>query len=358
MARGLVRRDHDRHLGTDSHPPDPRRAQDTKRTPTPGPVVEDTSNLFLRRPPFVGYKLLVSRQRPPLNLLATFLAVYKSGSLSAAARTLGVSQPTVTNHLRMLEDWYGTDLFTRESSGVRPTALGTEIASAIAIHIESLERSLGQGEHIAQGQRRVVIGGSLELISGIIAPTLRHNSTKLPRIDFTFGRSQSLLEGLLDGAVDLVVSSVRPRDESLVAQPIADEEFWLVAAPSLPITGTSTSALSALPIVALGEDLPIIRRYWNTVYGVEPLFNPAVVLPELTAIRAAVVAGVGVSVLPDHLVADDLRLGLLCRIDPPEEPPMNTVFLVMRRSFLQIRGGVVNGLARYILTQLRAGATD
>ena len=299
-----------------------------------------------------------TKQRPPLNLLATFLAVYNSGSLSAAARSIGVSQPTVTNHLHSLEEWYGKDLFTRESSGVRPTPLGTELASAISLHIESLDRYLGQGELIAQGQRRVVIGGPPELISGIVAPTLRHGTVNLPRIDFAIGRSQTLLDGLFDGSVDLVVSSVRPRGETLVSYPIADEEFWLVASPSLPITAHSVSALSNLPFVTLDENFPIIRRYWNTVYGADPHFKPAVVLPDLTAIRAAIIEGVGVSVLPDHLVADDVRHGRLVRIDPPEEPPMNTVFLAMRRSLLQTQGGVVHGLARYILSQRRTQASD
>ncbi|OLT48638.1 hypothetical protein BJF87_19570 [Gordonia sp. CNJ-863] len=241
---------------------------------------------------------------------------------------------------------------------MRPTPLATEIASTISIHIESLDRSLGQGEHIAQGQRRVVIGGPLELISGILVPALKHSTVNLPRIDFTIGRSQSLLEGLMDGSIDLVVSSVRPREQALVSRPIADEEFWLVAAPSLSITESSVSALSALPYVTLDESFPIIRRYWNSVYAAEPHFNPAVVLPDLTAIHAAVVAGVGVSVLPDYLVAEDVRQGRLVRIDPPEEPPLNTVFMVMRKSLLQMQSGVVNGLARYIVTQLRKQVSD
>lgn len=126
-----------------------------------------------------------------------------------------------------------------------------------------------------------------------------------------------------------------------------------MSAPSLPVADESLSALSALPFVVLDESFPIIRRYWNTVYAAEPHFKPAVVLPDLSAIRAAVVAGVGVSVLPDHLVAEDVRQGRLVRIDPPEEPPVNTVFLVLRRSLFQMHGGVVNGLSRYLLAQLR-----
>jgi DNA-binding transcriptional LysR family regulator len=58
---------------------------------------------------------------PSLDLLRTFLAVYREGSLTRAAQRLSLSQPAVTGQLKTLEAELGRPLFTRLPRGVEPT---------------------------------------------------------------------------------------------------------------------------------------------------------------------------------------------------------------------------------------------
>ncbi|NKQ26788.1 LysR family transcriptional regulator, partial [Streptomyces galbus] len=73
-----------------------------------------------------------------LNLLRTFLAVYRSGSFTGAAQVLGLSQPTVTTQMRALERQTGRELFQRLPRGVTPTAVADALAARIAPALDDL----------------------------------------------------------------------------------------------------------------------------------------------------------------------------------------------------------------------------
>ena len=66
-----------------------------------------------------------------LNQLRTFLAVYRTGSFTAAARLLGLSQPTVTMQIRALERQLGRPLYERLPTGAAPSAVADELAAEI-----------------------------------------------------------------------------------------------------------------------------------------------------------------------------------------------------------------------------------
>ncbi|MFJ6948126.1 LysR family transcriptional regulator, partial [Streptomyces wuyuanensis] len=80
-----------------------------------------------------------------LNLLRTFLAVYRSGSFTAAAPLLGLSQPTVTTQMRALERQSGRELFVRLPRGVAPTPVADELAARIAAPLDALAAATGAG---------------------------------------------------------------------------------------------------------------------------------------------------------------------------------------------------------------------
>jgi len=278
-----------------------------------------------------------SRNRPALDQLRTFVAVYRAESFSAAARQLGLSQPTVTNHVNSLEEWFGTPMFVRKHTGVIPTVYGHEIAATIAEQVDRIDAFLHSDGTQRSAVRELLIGGPHEFMSPVVLPALRSELKRLPKMIVSFGSSSRLLEELQGGRLDLVVSTVRPRHVDLQAWPISDEEFWLVASPALKVTEGSISQLSAIPMVAINRELAIIRRYWNSVYKVEPLFDAALIVPNLLAVKEAVIDGFGMSVLPSYLVADEVESGHLVRLPAPNEPPINTVFLVARKSALVTR---------------------
>lgn len=278
-----------------------------------------------------------SDKRPPIDHLRTLLAVYRAGSFSDAGRRLGISQPTVTNHIGGLEAWLGKDLFARTATGVEPTSYAHHLAAAMGDQIDQIDRIFTTPTGAESAIRRIVIGGPREFVVRAVIPALGPDASTLPALTVHFGQSQELLKELESGKLDLVVSTVRPRHPELTAWPIADEEFWLVAAADYPIPQGSLTQLSAVPMVSYNEGLAIIRRFWNSVFNAEPFFDPAVVIPDLVGVRDAVLAGFGMSVLPSYLIRDEVGSGRLKRIDDAEDPPINTVFLVASTAVLATR---------------------
>ncbi|WIY07238.1 LysR family transcriptional regulator [Amycolatopsis mongoliensis] len=256
-----------------------------------------------------------------LDLLRTFLAVHRAGSLTGAAPSLGLSQPTVTAQVRALEVELGQQLFVRRARGVTPTSAADELAARIAPHVDALAAvAVGDDPFAAP----VHLAGPAELTTVRVLPALAGLVASGLKLRVTFGLADDLLAGLSQRRFDLVVSTIRPRGRGLTATPLTDEEFVLVGQRGFD--GDPRTA----PLVAYAEDLPIIRRYWRSVLGVRPPAGPSVVVPDLRGVLTCVLAGFGVSVLPRYLCAAELASGDLVALLDPVEPPINTLFAVTR----------------------------
>lgn len=276
---------------------------------------------------------------PDLNLLRTFLAVYRSGAFTAGARLLGLSQPTVTTQIRSLEGQLGRELFERLPRGVAPTPYADELAAQIVDPMDALGAVAGHGGLLGEGYADPVhLAGPAEYLSTCVLPGLAPLVDKGVRLRITFGLTDDLLEALRAGRHDLVLATVRPRGRTLASVPLADEEFVLVAAPSWAariggagrIAVDGPAALHGVPLVSYAEDLPIVRRYWRHVFGKRLACRPAVTVPDLRAVKASLVGGTGFSVLPRYLCLDELNSGALVLLNDPDDAPINTAFLVQR----------------------------
>jgi DNA-binding transcriptional LysR family regulator len=256
-----------------------------------------------------------------LDQLRTFLAVYRAGSITAGARAAGLSQSTVTSQIQALEQQSGRQLFQRLPRGVRPTSVADELAARVASPLDELVLALTPSTpSVPPGP--VHLAGPAELLAVRVMPTLAPLVAQGVRLRITAGLSDELLDGLRLGRFDLLISTVRPRGRALSATPLTDEEFVLVAAGPVD--------LDRAPLIAYAEDVPIVRRYWRHVFGRRLTTSPAVVIPDLRGVLAAVVAGAGYSVLPRYLCEAELASGALTLLTDPEDPPINTGFLVER----------------------------
>lgn len=311
-----------------------------------------------------------------LNLLRTFLTVHRTGSFTAAARLLGLSQPTVTTQIRSLERQLGHELFERQARGVTPAPHADELAARIVRPLDELAAVAGPADGADDAPAEPVhLAGPAELLSRCVLPGLAPLVDAGVRLRITPGLTEPLLEDLRAGRHDLVIATFRPRGRALTALPLTDEEFVLVTSPTQaerltsptrtdrstepgtptqaeqprtptpperprtpapaerPTTPSPThlqAALHTLPLVAYAEDLPIVRRYWRHVFGGRLVRQPEVTMPDLNAVKAAVVGGTGFTVLPRYLCAAELASGSLVLLHDPDDPPINTSFLVQR----------------------------
>ncbi|ATL84083.1 LysR family transcriptional regulator [Streptomyces malaysiensis] len=279
-----------------------------------------------------------------LALLRTFVAVHRAGSFTRAAGLLGLSQPAVTGQIRTLERQLGRPLFLRTARGVVPTTIGDELAHKTAPHLDALVEIAETGLDSRSALRTLHLAGPPEFTALRALPALTALVAQGLAVRCAFGSAEELFEGLSAGHYDLAIATARPRGRLLAATPLCDEEHVLVAAPRwaarlggpavLQIKGVS--ALEALPVVEVHESLPLVTRYWSTVFDARPVTAGTIIAPDLRAVLACVAEGAGLGVLPRYLCMDALDTGQVVALLNPPVPPLRTYFLVVRTGALAL----------------------
>lgn len=182
------------------------------------------------------------------------------------------------------------------------------------------------------------LAGPPELLCSRVLPVLAPLVADGVRVHVADGEDEQLVEELREGRHDLVLTTQRPRGSALAVTPLAEEDHLLVAAPDWAAHVearaegvTVCAALETVPLVSTADDMPVVRRYWRTQYGRQhPAVGPAMTVPSLHAVIAAVRAGAGYSVLPRSLCEADLATGTLVQLEEPERPRTTTLLLVQR----------------------------
>ncbi|MFB7735072.1 LysR family transcriptional regulator [Streptomyces sp. NPDC056112] len=279
-----------------------------------------------------------------LALLRTFVTVHRAGSFTRAAALLGLSQPAVTSQIRTLERQLGRPLFLRQARGVTPTTIGDELAHKAAPHLDALVEITETGLDDESSLRTLHLAGPPEFIAERALPAL----TGLTGDDgqgfalrTSFGTAEEALDGLSAGHHDLAISTARPRGGLLTAAPLCDEEHVLVAAPrwaeridQATPRRTAVPALDTVPVIEVHESLPFASRYWGSVFEARPAASGTVIVPDLRAVLACVVAGAGLAVLPRYLCTAALGRGEIVPLHEPAVPPLRTYFLAVRTGTL------------------------
>ncbi|MFE2836194.1 LysR family transcriptional regulator [Streptomyces mirabilis] len=279
-----------------------------------------------------------------LALLRTFVTVHRAGSFTRAAALLGLSQPAVTSQIRTLERQLGRPLFLRQARGVTPTTIGDELAHKAAPHLDALVEIAETGLDEDSSVRTLHLAGPPEFTAERALPAL----TELTGEDgqgfalrASFGNAEETLEGLAAGHHDLAITTARPRGTLLTATPLCDEEHVLVAAPRWAarigagkLHRKGSPALENFPVVEVHESLPLVARYWASVFDSHPAASGTVVVPDLRAVLACAATGAGLAVLPRYLCAEALERGDVVALLDPAVPPLRTYFLVVRTGTL------------------------
>ncbi|MES3023981.1 MAG: LysR family transcriptional regulator [Pseudomonadota bacterium] len=184
----------------------------------------------------------MDKPEPEWNLYRAFLAVLQAGSLSAAARELGMAQPTVGRHIDALEQAVGCALFVRSQHGFLPTDQALQLrpyAESLAATASAFLRAATSHGDGARGTVRVTAGEMVgcELLPPILA-RLRHDYPEL-KIELALSNR---MQDLLRREADIAVRLQRPEQEGLVARRVGAIELGLHAhADYLARRGTPAS---------------------------------------------------------------------------------------------------------------------
>jgi DNA-binding transcriptional LysR family regulator len=250
------------------------------------------------------------RREPNWEWYRTFLAVVETGSLSAAGRELGMTQPTVGRHIDSLEAALALKLFTRSFDGFAPTPAALELrpyAASVATTSAALLRVASSHGAGVRGTVRLsaseVIG--VEILRSILA-ALRNEHPELV-VELVLSNE---VDDLLHREADIAVRMLRPTQDALVARRIGDIELGLyaheryLAAHGMP---ESLDELSRHAIVGFDQENAYIRRLQVQfpMFSREALaFRADSNLAQLGAIRA----GLGIGVCQSALAAQNKAL--------------------------------------------------
>jgi DNA-binding transcriptional LysR family regulator len=154
------------------------------------------------------------------ELYRSFLAVARSGSLSGAARSLRLTQPTLGRHIDELEQALGMPVFTRSPQGLLPT----ETAAGLIPIAEAMESAAQAMERVASGPAAAVAGVVRVTASDIVGaevlpPILADFAERYPDVAFELHLSNRT-EDLLQRDADIAVRMVRPTQAGLVARQV------------------------------------------------------------------------------------------------------------------------------------------
>jgi DNA-binding transcriptional LysR family regulator len=169
---------------------------------------------------------------PDWSLLRSFLSVAETGSLSAAARALGLTQPTLGRHIAELEARLGTPLFTRQTRGLAPT----EAALTLLPAAQEMRDAAARLTLLAAG-RQESLSGTVRLTASrivsnyLLPPMLARLRQAEPGIEIELVPSDTS-ENLLFREADIALRMYRPTQDGVVTRHLADLPMALYAAPA------------------------------------------------------------------------------------------------------------------------------
>nr|WP_080685163.1 LysR family transcriptional regulator [Pandoraea pnomenusa] len=230
--------------------------------------------------------------------LRTFVAVAEAGSLSAAAPRVFLSQSSVSEQMRKLEERIGVTLFTRGKQGVATTPAGERLLA----HARQL---LAQSEHAWHDVRGYSLAGELRLAitdyfrPGDVARMLRHLGVAYPalRIHVTILKSGEIESGYETGDFDIglsmrILGKSLGRDTVAGTRALGRESLEWVAAADLAL-----SAGEPLPLLVLPDTCALHRFTTQWLDGHRVPYTIAHVASGVAGLKLALSAGLGVACL-------------------------------------------------------------
>jgi DNA-binding transcriptional LysR family regulator len=261
-----------------------------------------------------------------LTQLRSFLAVVRSGSVTAAADELVVTQPSVSAAITALSREVGAPLLERDGRGVRPTSAGDAFAPYATDVIGLLDKGRQAAREAAAASERVLRIAAVTTAAESFVPGLMQAfSARYPevRLGLGVGNRDEVLDRLVAHEADVAFGGRPPNDERLDAWPFRPNELLLVSAADDPLAGgrpVSPTELGGRTWL-LREPHSGTRSANEEFLSAHALHGETLTVGSNGAIRQAARIGLGISFLSADAVALDVDSGLLGVIAVDPAPP-------------------------------------
>ncbi|MER5443833.1 LysR family transcriptional regulator [Streptomyces sp. NPDC002790] len=290
---------------------------------------------------------------PELGALQLLLAVARLGSLGAAARALGITQPAASSRIRSMERQLGLALVDRSPRGSRLTDSGALVTDWARPIVEAAEQ-FDAGASALRDRRdsRLRVAASMTIAEYLLPRWLIALRAERPdtAVSLLAGNSTAVAERLLGGEADLGFVEGRTVPAGLDSAVIAHDRLIVVTAPGHPWARRrkplAAGELAVTPLI-LREEGSGTRQVLDAALG--GLARPLIELSSTTAVKSAAVSGAGPSVLSELAVGEELASRRLVEI------PLEGVGLARELRAVWPTGHLPVGPARDLLSLTRSG---
>lgn len=264
----------------------------------------------------------LSARLPELSALELLAAIADTGSLSAAAREMGLTQQAVSSRLKAIEAQTGVRLVNRTTRGSTLTPSGVVVAGWTEQLLDAARLlDAGLASMRTQARAHLKVAASLTIAEQLLPRwlvsmqvTARRRGDAAPEVTFTATGSEEVIDAVRAGEAELGFIEIRGSTKGLRTKVVARDELVLVVPPE------HKWSRRAAPLTAaeLGQSFLVSRKSgWHHLLGDATTTGDDASTPEVlefgsaASVRAAVLAGAGPAVMSRLAVRDDLTEGRL-----------------------------------------------
>lgn len=273
-----------------------------------------------------------------LTKLEIVVHIAKYKQVTAVAKVMGIKQPTVTFHMKSLEEEFKVQLFEMRTGKVLLTEAGIALlhyASKIQALTQETRRVLGEYRNLGKGS--LTIGASYVPGTYIIPELIGRFSESYPGVTYQMYIKPApvIREMLLDHKIDIGFISSQPFDDpELYQQHVCDDELVLMFAPLHPfasLTQLEPKTIATEPFIFHGKDSTTrqMTEQWAANHNVE--LRVSMELDSIEAIKRAVMLGKGISFISRIAVADEVKRGLLSLLPLPGSIGNRSIHVIYHR---------------------------
>ncbi|WID97320.1 LysR family transcriptional regulator [Bosea vestrisii] len=292
--------------------------------------------------------------------LETFVTIHHANGFSRAAEILGRSQPAISRRIALLEGELGVPVFERAAGGV----VLSEAGGVLLPHAERVLAALRDAQSAIEAMRTGDAGHVALVTVGTLAGSnltavLKRFTADHPGIDLSISTATSaeVSELVRRGEAMIGLRYLLDVAPDLVCEHIASETMAVACAPEHPFAGTSLASMSALRDerwFAFRNAYDLRESFADNIFaqfqacGIgEIRWTP---VDSLNAMKRLVEAGLGLALLPESAIEEELRTGSLATIVISDLKVANPVYAVIRR------GGYLSPATLNLLSLLRSEA--
>jgi DNA-binding transcriptional LysR family regulator len=268
--------------------------------------------------------------------LQVFFTVARLLSFTKAAESLHMTQPAVTFQVRQLEEYFNTRLFDRTHNRISLTEAGHRVygyADKIFLLYNEMENAVREMTGEVSGS--LTIGASTTIAEYMLPALLGDFKKRYPDINIHLkvSNSEGIVSMVEDNTIDLGVVEAPVANKNLVLERCRADHLVAIVPPEHNEAARGSFTFEDLlkyPFICREEGSgtrEVINEYMESVGSNADLLNISMELGSPEAVKGAVEAGMGISVVSAATVQKELKLGTLVAInlDPPLERPFSFV---------------------------------